>query len=66
MSPLLIFHIATASIALLGGVAAMSLRKGSPGHRTGGNVFVIGMVKTCGRMLQVREGESRRPLTEIV
>jgi uncharacterized protein len=42
MSPLLIFHIATASIALLGGVAAMSLRKGSTGHRTGGTVFVIG------------------------
>jgi hypothetical protein len=35
MSPLLIFNIATAS---------MSLRKGSPGHRTGGTVFVIGMV----------------------
>jgi uncharacterized membrane protein len=44
MSPLLIFHIATASIALPGGVAAMSLRKGSRGHRCGGTVFVIGMV----------------------
>jgi uncharacterized membrane protein len=44
MSSLLIFHIATASIALLGGVAAMSLRKGSAGHRTGGTVFVIGMI----------------------
>jgi len=44
MSPLLIFHITTASIALLGGVAAMSLRKGSTGHRTGGTVFVIGMI----------------------
>ncbi len=44
MSPLLIFHIATACIALLGGVAAMSLRKGSTGHRTGGTVFVIGMI----------------------
>jgi hypothetical protein len=44
MSPLLIFHIATASVALLGGVAAMSLHKGSAGHRTGGTVFVIGMI----------------------
>jgi hypothetical protein len=44
MSPLLIFHIATASIALLGGVVAMTLRKGSIGHRTGGTVFVIGMI----------------------
>jgi hypothetical protein len=44
MSPLLIFHITTASIALLGGVAAISLRKGSTGHRTGGSVFVIGMI----------------------
>ena len=44
MSPLLIFHITTASIGLLGGVAAMSLRKGSTGHRTGGTVFVIGMI----------------------
>jgi uncharacterized membrane protein len=44
MSPLLIFHIATASIALLGGAAAMSLRKGSKGHRTGGSVFTIGMI----------------------
>ncbi len=44
MSPLLIFHITTASIGLLGGVAAMSLRKGSTGHRTGGTVFAIGMI----------------------
>lgn len=44
MSPLLIFHITTASIAVLGGLAAMSLRKGSTGHRTGGIVFVIGMI----------------------
>jgi uncharacterized membrane protein len=44
MPPLLVFHITTASIALLGGVAAMSLRKGSAGHRTGGTVFVIGMI----------------------
>jgi hypothetical protein len=44
MSPLLIFHITAASVGLLGGVAAMSLRKGSPGHRTGGTVFVIGMI----------------------
>ena len=44
MSPLLIFHITTASIALPGGVAAMSLRKGSIAHRTAGTVFVIGMI----------------------
>jgi hypothetical protein len=29
---------------LLGGVAAMSLRKGSKGHRMGGAVFAIGMM----------------------
>jgi hypothetical protein len=44
MSPLLIFHITTAAVALLGGVAAMGLRKGSPGHRTGGTVFAVGMI----------------------
>ena len=44
MSPLLIFHITTASIALPGGVAAMSLRKGSTAHRIGGTVFVIGII----------------------
>ena len=44
MSPLLIFHITTAFIALPGGVAAMSLRKGSTGHRIGGTVFVIGII----------------------
>ena len=44
MSPLLIFHIATACIALISGIAAMILRKGSTGHRNGGTVFVIGMV----------------------
>ncbi len=44
MAPLLLFHITTASIALLGGVAAMSLRKGSTGHRSGGTVFVTVMI----------------------
>jgi hypothetical protein len=44
MAPLLIFHITTAGIALPGGVAAMSLRKASRGHRIGGLVFVVGMI----------------------
>lgn len=44
MPPLLTFHIITASVALLAGVAAMSLRKGSTGHRTGGTIFVIAMI----------------------
>ena len=44
MSPLLIFHIATASIAVLGGVAAMGLRKGSARHRIAGTVFALGMI----------------------
>lgn len=44
MSPLLILHIATASIAVTAGVAAMVLRKGSAWHRTAGRIFGTGMI----------------------
>jgi uncharacterized membrane protein len=44
MSPLLIFHIATASIAVMAGVAAMVLRKGSARHRMAGTIFGLGMI----------------------
>jgi hypothetical protein len=44
MSPLLIFHIATASIAVMGGLAAMVLRKGSAWHRMAGTIFGLGMI----------------------
>jgi uncharacterized membrane protein len=44
VSPTLFFHISTATLGLLSGVAAMSLRKGSPWHRVAGNVFTISML----------------------
>ena len=44
MSPLLIFHIATASIAVMAGMAAMFLRKGSARHRLAGTIFGVGMI----------------------
>ena len=44
MSPLLLFHIITATIGLTAGVTAMCLRKGSPVHRRAGIVFSIAML----------------------
>jgi uncharacterized membrane protein len=44
VSPVLFFHIGTAILGLLSGVAAMSLRKGSPWHRVAGNVFTVSML----------------------
>lgn len=43
-SPLLLFHIASGGIGLIGGTAALVLRKGSPGHRAAGAAFVIAML----------------------
>jgi hypothetical protein len=43
-SPLLFFHIGAGSLGLLAGAAAMCFRKGSPRHRTAGNVFVVSML----------------------
>jgi hypothetical protein len=43
-SPILLLHICSGTIGGLSGAAAVSFRKGSPRHRTAGNVFVIAMV----------------------
>jgi uncharacterized membrane protein len=43
-SPILFLHICSGTIGVLSGAAAVSFRKGSPRHRTAGNVFVIAMV----------------------
>ena len=43
-SPILAFHICSGTVGVLSGAAAVSFRKGSPRHRTAGNVFVISML----------------------
>jgi hypothetical protein len=43
-SPILLLHICSGTIGGLSDAAAVSFRKGSPRHRTAGNVFVIAMV----------------------
>jgi hypothetical protein len=42
--PILIIHICGGVVGLLSGVAAMSFRKGSTGHRMAGNIFFIAML----------------------
>lgn len=42
--PLLVLHIAGGIVGLLSGTVAMVYRKGSPGHRTAGKIFVISML----------------------
>jgi len=42
--PLLVLHITGGIVGLLSGAVAMSFRKGSRGHRTAGNVFVVSML----------------------
>jgi len=42
--PFLIVHITAGIIGLLSGTVAMSLRKGSQGHRRAGSVFVVSML----------------------
>jgi uncharacterized membrane protein len=42
--PLLVLHVSAGVIAMLGGAAAMSFRKGSRWHGTAGNVFVVSML----------------------
>ena len=42
--PILVLHICAGILGLLSGVVAMSVRKGSRGHRLAGNVFVVSML----------------------
>jgi len=42
--PLLFLHIAGGMVGLLSGAVAMVYRKGSPGHRLAGDVFVVSML----------------------
>ena len=51
--PLLFLHITGGIVGLLSGAVAMSFRKGSPGHRAAGNVFVVSMLimGTCASCL---------------
>src|SRR5882762_10329153 len=41
---ILVIHICGGVVGLLSGVAAVSFRKGSPGHRIAGNIFFISML----------------------
>jgi hypothetical protein len=43
-SPTLILHISAGIVGLLSGTAAISFRKGSPGHVLAGRVFVVSML----------------------
>jgi hypothetical protein len=43
-SPFLLLHIAGGMLAILSGFAAVFVRKGSPLHRTTGNVFTVSML----------------------
>jgi hypothetical protein len=43
-SPILLVHLCAGSLGLLSGTAAMSFRKGSPGHVLAGKVFVASML----------------------
>ena len=53
--PLLFLHIAGGIVGLLSGTVAMLYRKGSRGHRTAGNVFVVAMLimGACASILAV-------------
>jgi len=53
--PILILHITAGIMGLISGTVAMSLRKGSRGHRTSGNVFVVSMLimGACGSYLAI-------------
>ena len=42
--PLLVLHITGGIVGLLSGTVAIVYRKGSPGHRTAGKVFVVSML----------------------
>jgi len=55
--PLLVLHIAGGVVGLLSGTVAMLYRKGSHGHRTAGNVFVVSMLimAACATYLAVRK-----------
>jgi len=55
MSPLLALHISGGTVGLLSGAAAMSFRKGSPGHGLAGNVFFVSMMTMagCGALMAV-------------
>ncbi|MBQ4848305.1 DUF2306 domain-containing protein [Pseudoalteromonas sp. MMG005] len=43
MSPMMLIHIITGSIAVLSGVAALALKKGKKPHRNAGKIFVVSM-----------------------
>jgi hypothetical protein len=43
-SPMLLAHICGGSVGLVSGAAAMSFRKGSPGHVLAGKIFVVSML----------------------
>lgn len=44
MQALLVIHIAAGALSVLGGVGALSFRKGAPAHRAAGAVFVTAML----------------------
>jgi hypothetical protein len=48
MTPETIFHATGGALSLITGVTALTVRKGSPLHRTAGNVFFVVMLVTAG------------------
>ena len=48
MNPLTLIHILGGTVALLGGAAALSFRKGSPLHAKAGTAFFVGMLVLTG------------------
>ncbi len=44
MSPEVILHVATGTIAVASGATALTVRKGSPLHRGAGNIFFVSML----------------------
>src|SRR5579871_5972560 len=57
--PLVILHVSAGTVAMFAGALAITFRKGSPGHRRAGNVFVICMltVSLLGSYLGFMNGE---------
>ncbi len=44
MSPIIMLHVITGTIAVVSGATALTVRKGSPLHRGAGNVFLVSML----------------------
>ncbi len=66
--PLVAFHVAAGTLALLAGAAALLLRKGSPRHRRVGHVFALAMLSMTASALYVAlaKGQTLNALMAIL